>query len=441
MPKVILILPSQYEADGTTLCKEKQMYLPGLALPLLAAMVPAHWQVKIIIEIIDKVDFDEECDLVGLGAMGYSVFRAMDIAKAFKARGKIVFMGGLMAIFLPDYIMQYVDSLVVGNAEVSFPKLLDDFEKTGKIERMYDHPVDTLENLPVPRYDLLPKEKINFMMPVQATRGCPFTCTFCSTSSIHQGRYAVRPVDEVIRDIKIIRQMGYKRFTLLDDNMAGNIPYLETLLKRIIPLKMSWAGQCTINIARHKNILKLLAKSGCKLLSVGIEGINQEGLDEFNKSWMKTADTEVLLKNIRKAGIAVFASFLIGTDNDTVETIRKTSQFITKNKISIPVFNLLTPLPGTDLFKKLKQENRLLHENFSRYNGFTCVHRPARMTPETTDAMYWWIYNDTYSITSILKRNLFVSTIFTTPLINIFALYTNFHYRSYIKKGIGPLII
>jgi radical SAM superfamily enzyme YgiQ (UPF0313 family) len=441
MPKVILILPAQYEADGKTLCKEKQMYLPGLALPLLAALVPGHWQVKIIIEIIDEVDFEEDCDLVGLGAMGYSMYRALDIAREFKARGKIVFMGGLMASFLPDIILQYTDGIVVGHAEISFPKLLEDYEKTGAIQRIYNYPIEGLENLPIPRYDLLPAKKIPFSLPVQATRGCPFNCTFCSTSSIYHGKYYKRPVDDVIRDIKKIKEMGYKRFVLLDDNMAGNIPYLKELARKMVPLKMSWAGQCTINIGRHPETLKLLVKSGCKILSLGIEDIHQEGVDEFNKSWIKTSETSRLLKSIRKAGIVIFGSLLIGTDSNTKDGIRNTAKFVIKNKINIPVFNLLTPLPGTTLFKKLKQENRLIHENFSGYTGFNCVHIPKNLSPEETEAMFWWIYKEVYSIKNILKRNLFTYTIFTMPKLNFYALYTSLHYRTYIKKGIGPLII
>jgi radical SAM superfamily enzyme YgiQ (UPF0313 family) len=417
------------------------MYLPGLALPILAALIPQHWKVKIITEIIEDVDFDEECDLVGLGAMGYSVFRAVDIAKEFKKRGRIIFMGGIMASYLPESMKRYIDGVVVGAAEISFPKLLLDFESTGKIQKYYNNPLENLSGLPVPKYEYFPRKKIRLMLPVQASRGCPHICSFCSTSAFYKGNYSVRPVDEVINDINRVKKLGYRRFFLLDDNMAGNAAHIEELALKLIPLKMSWAGQCTINFAHNDRLLRLVAKSGCKILSVGMESVTQEGLNLLNKAWLKTDMTSALLKKIRAAGIIVFSSILIGTDSDTEESIRQTASFIIKNKIAIPVFNILTPLPGTELYFKLKQENRLLSEDISKYTGFKCVHEPKNISAGKTDTMFWWIYNEVYSVKNILKRNLFVRNSITKPWLCLFSLYINFHYRKYIKKGIGPLIV
>ena len=441
MPKVILIQPSQYEPNGTTLCKQKVMSLPGLALPILAALVPEQWEVKIIIELIDDIDFDEKCDLVGLGAMGYSIVRANDIAKEFKMRGKIVFLGGTMAPYITESMKKYYDSIVIGPAEKSFPELLHDFESTGRIQRIYNHPLDNLSGLPVPKYELFPIKKIRLMLPIQSSRGCPHNCSFCSTSAYYKSHHFVRPVNEVIKDIKRVRQLGYRRFFILDDNMAGNAKHIEELAMKIMPLKLTWAGQCTINIARNDKLLKLIAKSGCRILSIGVESVSQEGLNDLNKSWLKTNKTSELLNKIRKAGIAVFSSIIIGTDRDTEESIRQTARFIIKNRISIPVFNILTPLPGTELYLKLKKENRLIHEDISKYTGFQCVHIPKNITPEKANAMFWWIYKEVYSVKNILKRNLIVGTLLTQPWVSLFSIYVNFHYRKYILKGINPLML
>lgn len=191
MPKLLLIQPSQYEPDGHRLCKRKYMYLPGLALPLLAAMVPDHWEVRIINEIIEDVDLDEECDLVGIGTMGYSVKRAVVLAQEFKKRNKTVFLGGMVAPYIPIQQLKYVDSIVVGAGDISLPILLKDFEESGTIKARYDNPVSNLDQIPVPRYDLFPKGKIKFMLPVQSTRGCPNRCIFCSTSTIYNGKYQI----------------------------------------------------------------------------------------------------------------------------------------------------------------------------------------------------------------------------------------------------------
>jgi radical SAM superfamily enzyme YgiQ (UPF0313 family) len=169
MPKILFIQPTQYAPNGK-LCTQNRLYLPGLAFPLLAAMTPPQWDVEIIIEVVDKIDFDSDADIVGIGTMGHGTFRGIEIAAEFKKRGKIVVMGGYMASIVYEEAIKYVDSVVIGDAEISYPKMLHDYEKWGKVQPLYNEPVYELKNLPVPRYDLLTKKKIGSMLPVQAGR-------------------------------------------------------------------------------------------------------------------------------------------------------------------------------------------------------------------------------------------------------------------------------
>jgi len=200
MPRLLLIQPTQYDHGGK-LCKQDRIYLPGLVFPLLAAMAPDRWQIDVRIEVVDEIDFDADVDLVGIGTMGYTMFRALELAREFRRRRKPVFLGGYMASLVAEAALEHVDSVVVGDAEISFPKLLADFEATGRIARKYDHPVASLAGLPVPRYGLLTAKPIGTMLPVQAGRGCPHLCSFCSIACIYQGRYMARPLAEVMRDI------------------------------------------------------------------------------------------------------------------------------------------------------------------------------------------------------------------------------------------------
>ena len=441
MPKIILIQPSQYEPDGETLCKQKRIFLSGLALPLLAALVPENWQVKIINEIIDDVDFDEECDIVGLGSMGYSVARAFEIASEFKKRGRIIILGGLVAPFISEDMLNVIDSVVIGPGEISFPQLLKDYESTGKVNTHYYNPLNSIKQLPVPRYDLLPLEKISLMLPVQSSRGCPHKCDFCSTSGVYKGKYFTRPVDEVMDDIKAIMALGYKRFFLLDDNMGGDVKHLRELISRIKELKISWSAQCTINLAHDELLLDKLYRSGCHILSMGVESITQDSVDRLNKGWLRINRSPDLIRRFRGKGFIVFASFLIGTDSDTEESLRETVTYIIRNKIAIPILNILTPLPGTDLFNQLKAENRLLTENIFKYTGFGCVHEPKQISAERLDELFWWMYDEVYSYRNIIRRILLTTQAIRNPLASFFALYVNIHYRQYIKKRIGPLIV
>ena len=227
MPKVILIQPTQYGTNTRKPLKQSRIYLPGLALPLLASLTPKNWEVKIIIEVVDKIDFDEEADLIGIGAMGHAVFRAMDIALEFKKRGRKVFMGGYMVSILPEYVKNHCDSVVIGDGELSYPQLLSDFENTGQLKPIYNQQLDNLDNLPLPRYDLLLKKKIGYMLPVQAGRGCPHTCSYCSIACVYKGKYLTRPVEDVMRDILHIKDLGYKRFFL-------NSPPTTCLFRRTV---------------------------------------------------------------------------------------------------------------------------------------------------------------------------------------------------------------
>jgi radical SAM superfamily enzyme YgiQ (UPF0313 family) len=440
MPKVLLIQPSQYLHNGK-LVKQRKLYLPGLVFPLLAAMAPENWDVEVKLEVIEDINFDTDADIVGIGAMGHSIFRAFDLAGEFKKRGKVVFMGGYMASMVPDLALQFVDCIVIGDAEISFPKLLSDFEKTGSLQRIYDYPVEDLHNLPLPVYDLLTQKKIGDMLPVQAGRGCNHTCSFCSISCLYKGRYLARPVDEVIRDIEKIKSLGYNKFYLIDDNIVSNPAYLEELCRKILPLKMKWSSQCTMNLARNESLLKLVARSGCEILSLGLESISQEGLDKLDKKWLRVIDHEKLMAAFNKAGIMVSAEIIIGTDSDTSESLKATYDFIRKCKIPLLRIYYLTPVPSTQLYTELKESGRLIHEDYSHYNTAECVHYPENISPEKLTEMYHWLNGKIFSLSGIISRTLFNKQILRYPLRYLFAFAVNLHYRSYVKKGETPLIV
>ena len=440
MPKVLLIQCTQYSSNSKKLCKQKRIYLPGLAFPLLAAYLPGNWEIEINIEVVDEINFDTNADIVGIGAMGHAVFRAIDIAAGFRKRGKTVFMGGYMPSLIPWFVEDHCDGLIIGDADIAFPKLLVDFETYGKIKKRYEFPMKDLDHLPLPKYELLLEKKIGFMLPVQAGRGCPHQCSYCSIACMYKGRYLTRPVDEVIRDIMRIKELGFRYFYLLDDNIIGNPKFLEELCIRIRPLKMNWASQCTTNLARNPELLKLVARSGCRIMSLGIESITQEGLNKLNKHWVSTLEHEQMLKRISGAGIMPATEMMLGTDSDTPDSIRDTYDFIMKSGIPIPKFYILTPMPGSVLYEEYKRQGRLIHENYYQYTGTNCVFKPANMTPDELNKLYWWLYRKVYSLPNILKRTIFNKFFLKNPLLNLFALIVNLNYRKFIRNGDAPNI-
>ena len=439
MPKILFIQPTQYGADNK-LCKQRRIHLPGLVFPLLAAMTPDNWEVDLNIEVVDEIDFDSDADIIGIGTMGYAIYRGIEIAREFRKRGKVVVMGGYMASMVVDKALDYVDSVVVGDAERSYPQLLKDFEKDGEIRKIYDLPVETLDGLPVPRYELLLQKSIGNMLPVQAGRGCPHTCSFCCIASLYKGRYLYRPVGEVVRDIEMVRDKGFKRFYLLDDNIVSNPKYLQALCNEIEPLKMTWATQCSLHLAKKPQLLEKVRRAGGNMMSFGIESITQEGLNKLGKSWLQVNEHKKLIETLTKSGILVSAEMMLGTDSDTEESIRATYDFIQQSRIPIPRFYILTPPPGSALYDAYKSEGRLITEDLQKYDGSQCVHVPAKISPQKLTEMFWWLYGKVFSYKSILRRTVLNPAALKSPFLYLFALYVNLHYRKYIRKRVSPNI-
>ena len=445
MPRILFIQPTQYAItqndENKGLCKQNRIYIPGLVFPLLAAMTPETWQVEVKLEVIEDIDYDADVDLVGIGSMGQATFRGFEIAQEFRKRGKKVVMGGCMASIAPREILKYVDSIIIGDAEISYPMMLRDFEKTGTVKKVYDNPVENLAGLPVPKYELLTEKRIHNMLPVQAGRGCSHNCSFCAIACMYRGRYLCRPIDEVVRDIQRVKDLGFRRFLLIDDNIVSNPKYLMQLCQEIEPLRMKWATQCDINLARNTRLLEKVIRAGGHLMSFGLEGITQEGLDALNKSWVKVEDHERLIKTLSNAGMVVSSEMILGTDSDTEESIRATYTFLNKVRVPLPRFYILTPTPGTPLYHEYKKTGRLLTEEFRHYTGTKCVHQPAQLSPQKLTEMYWWLTKRVFSFKSIIRRTVLHPRLIKQPYDYLFAFFVNLHYRSYIRKGIPANII
>ena len=439
MPRMLFIQPTQYGSDGR-LCKQKRIYLPGLVFPLLAAMTPPEWEVDLKIEVVDDIDYDADVDLVGIGTMGYATLRGLEIAQKFRARGRTVVMGGYMASLMVDYVSSHVDSVVVGDAENSYPELLEDITQTGRLKPVYNNRVTSLTGLPVPRYELLLQKRIGGMLPVQAGRGCPHSCSFCSIACLYRGLYMTRPVDEVLRDIEAIRNLGVRRFYLIDDNIVSNPGYLEELCEAIEPLKMPWATQCSLELARYPRLLERVRRAGAEMMSFGVESITQEGLDRLNKKWLRVDKHEESIRRISDAGIMVSSEMMVGTDSDTEESIRATCDFVNRMRIPVPRFYILTPMPGTPLFDEFRTEGRLETEDLAEYTGARCVHRPARISSQRLTEAYWWLYDELFRWGCILRRTLFHPGVLRRPLVFLFAFVVNLHYRKYIRRRVPPNI-
>ncbi len=436
--KILFIQPTIYDEAGK-LVKKKKLYFIGLAYPLLAAMLPPDWEAEICLETIEDIPYATDASVVGIGGMGHAARRSVEIAAEFKKRGKTVIMGGPMASLAPDIAKQYFDSVMIGDAETAFLQIIKDIENN-ELKPFYKSPLTSLTT-PLPRYDLLMKKKIGDFLPVQAGRGCPNSCNFCSIYCLYRNKYLKRDIPEVVRDIKYVKSLGFKKFLLIDDNIVSDPEYMLKLCREIKKLKMSWMSQCAIQIADKPELLKAAAESGCYTLSFGLESIRQESLKQVQKDWCDPADYERVISTCINAGIDIASEMIVGIDTDTKESLLKTVDFVKKTGIIAPKFYIMTPIPGTDLYDEMLKEGRIVENDVFNFTPSKAVITHPHMTTEEITATYWQIYNKLYTVPAIVKRTVFRRQFFRHPKRSLFYLMVNLVYRSQIKRKVPPNIL
>ncbi len=398
--------------------------IPQLALHILAALTPPDVELTIVDEQISDIDLKQNYDLAGISIMTANAPRGYKLAKILKEKGTKVIFGGIHASVLPEEALNYGDAVVIGEAEGIWSKVIEDF-KRGQLERIYRPGPFDMSKSPLPRRDLnLEPVILGYKWPgFFTTRGCPYNCEFCSVSDIFGKRIRHLPIPLVIKDIE---NSGAKIFLNLDDNVVGNPRYARELFRALAPLKIEWGGQSTISIANDRELLKLCAKSGCRGLFIGVESISANSSVNLPKTLKTIQENIDAVKIIQDAGILFHPSFVFGLDGDTKSVFDLTLDFLYKTKITTATFNILTPYPGTRLYHRLKAEDRLITEDWSRYNHSTVVFRPKNMSVEELIDGYYRLKREFYSISNICRRIARLQEISYPGLVQFFyALFNN----------------
>lgn len=439
-PRILLIGPTALDYHGRPI-KQRRLHLPGLTLPMLAAVTPPHVQLRLLSETVEDIPYDEPWDLVGLTGMGSGIVRAWQIGDEFRRRGVPVVQGGIAAsLAKPEWCLEHADALVLGEAEETWPTVIADFEG-GRLQPIYRMPRrPPIDQLPEPRYDLMSAKKLGRWRPVQATRGCPFTCTYCSITAFFEQGYRKRPVDQVVRDVRAAKRHGSRFIALIDDNIGVDFDYAAELWEALIPEKIVWMSQCSLHIAEKPDMLTLAAKSGCRLLSFGIESTNPESLKAVDKEWNRPERYKEAVETIRRHGIDVSTEMIIGLDQDDSRVFADTFAFIMDNRISVPRVHILTPIPGTAQYDELEREGRLLSRDFNRYSGGQVVFKPKKIAPEELQAGYWDLYERLFTPRAIAKR-VGLNPARLGPYMRAFVVGANLHYRNHIAHRITPGIV
>ncbi|MFH1782880.1 MAG: radical SAM protein [Candidatus Omnitrophota bacterium] len=376
-------------------------------LLIIASLTPQSYKLTFVDENFDQINFDEHYDLVAITCMTQQAKRAYEIGDFFRKKNIKVIIGGVHATLLPEEAKEHADSVVIGEAENIWSDILLDFNNNS-LKTFYksDRPVD-LTKIPLPRYDLVNKENYSVVW-IQTSRGCPIDCDFCSASKIFGLQIRHRKVEQIIEEIKLVKKIWrFPQISFADDNIFMDRKYAVQLVNALIPLKIRWFAQTDVSIAEDDNLLKKLKKSGCKILFIGFETINKknvEGTDKTNFKYKRVLKYKEHIRKIQSYGIGIMGAFMVGFDNDDKTVFKKTSDFIVDNKLYAAQITILTPLPGTRLRDRLKNENRLLSKTWDNYTFLDVNFMPANMTPNELQKGLFEIYKKVYSKDSAIKR-------------------------------------
>jgi radical SAM superfamily enzyme YgiQ (UPF0313 family) len=368
---------------------------------MVAALTPPEVEVSLTDENVRAIDFQKDTDLVGITALTVTAQRAYDIADAFRARGVKVILGGIHPSFLPEEAGQHADSVVIGEAEGIWVKLLEDF-KANRLQRVYSQQErPSLLGLPAPRRDLFDNGAYFVSHTLQTTRGCPYCCAFCSVTSFFGRSYRCRSVEEVLKEIETFKERKFIAF--VDDNIVGNPRFAKELFRALVPYKMKWVAQASVTIAGDEELLRLAAASGCVDLLIGFESLSPANLAAVGKRINVVDEYENIIRKVHSHGIAIHGFFIFGLDEDNEDVFKRTVRFAQKMRLETAQFDFLTPYPGTALRESLDKAGRIITKDWSRY-GYEALFEPKLMSREVLQRGHDWAWREFYSIPSIWKR-------------------------------------
>jgi len=437
--KVLFVFPRI--EHGSTTYYEKGSWrrilfgYPIITLPYLAAITPNKHTVEIINENHEDLDFNNDADIVGITCYTMTAPRVYEIADEFRRRGKTVVLGGYHPTAMSDEALQHADSIILGMAEASWPKLLDDFEN-GKLKRIYtrDPNYNLADIPPIPR-KLIKHNPIQGA--VQSTRGCRNKCEFCAISSFWNHGISQRPIKQVVEEIK---NMPNKTFIFHDPHLTANPRYARELFKEMIKNKIrkSWVANGTTNVLGEidDEFLSLARKSGCIEWFVGFESVNQAVLNSIKKTHNKVENFKKMIKRVHDHGMTIQGGIIFGFDGDTPDTFDTTLEKVNELEIDVLEINILTPYPGTPLYQRMEQDGRILTKDWSRYNQVDVVFQPKNMTVEELKQGTRKVAKEFYRYPKIIQRGVKIFSTVKKPSALIPS-FTNYTFRKYYQRDLA----
>ncbi len=404
--------------------------MPGLTLPYLAACIGPGHDISIHNEVVEPVDFDETADLVCITSITSRAPRGYQMAAEYRRRGVPVLMGGSHVALQPEEALEHVDAVVIGESEGLWEDILSD-AASGELKRKYKlSSRPSLSGLPSPRYELVDRSKYWFpISSVQAVRGCPNNCEFCTVTRMYGGTFRYRPVKDVLADLEVSSPLVF----FVDDNILSHRDYCLELFREMKPLRKLWYAQASLDEVADEEFLSLASDAGCVALYIGIESLDPVRRSRMGKgtAGFDSKDVIELMRMLRRYKVELLASMMI-MDDDTAETVDETLEFLIRNNVAGLFLFILTPVPGSRLYERMEREDRIQSRDWSLYDGLHCVYEPLSMSKEELEAEFWRAQEKFYSTASILRRYLY------PPHITLFL--QNFVYQNSVRRRVHPMM-
>lgn len=426
--RILLLMPDGHIHKVKVGAYERSMREAPLTLTLLASLAPEHLDIAftLIDESVDRVPSGQRFDLVAISLITGTSVRGYRWAAYFRKKGMPVVIGGVHATLLPEEAARHADYVVAGPGERLWPRFLQDFA-LGCARKMYRESCadqGLIRDWPVAKRHLQRSSRYNMPYTISATRGCRHACSFCTVPSIWEG-YTTRPIASVIDEIRLCsgKYLAFNDVSLVDDT-----EYAKALFHAMIPLKKLWGGLATVKIGQDPELIELMARSGCRYLLIGFESITQNALREVKKGFNREQRYLELMRLLHSYKISVQGCFIFGFDQDNLDVFESTVEQVKELQIDIPRYAVLTPYPGTPLYRRLNDQGRILTYDWSNYDTMHVVFQPQQMSPEQLYDGFKWAYRETFKLKSIFTR---VKDPHFSSLINLVG---NLTYRRFVNR-------
>lgn len=413
MKKIVLIHPKSpdtfWKMKGAFEITRKRNTIPPLGLATVAALTPPEYEVEIIDEEIEEIDFDTECDMVGITGYTLHSQRMFEISAKFRTRGILTVAGGPFCSAHPEDCADYFDVLLCGEVEHVWSKFLVDWEKDEHRNYYRGEEGIDLSVSPIPRWDLVKLEHYSGAM-VQTSRGCPYDCEFCDVVSLFGRRNRHKPLERVMVEVKTLVELDRWEIFFGDDNFIGNKKFARDILKQLIELNKTlkkpvrFITQLTLNVAQDLELLDLFKRANFFSFFIGIESPNKESLIETNKQHNLKFDMKEAIRKIQSRGIFVIGAMIVGFDSDDLDIFSLQSTFIREAGLTIPFLGMLMAPKGTKLWDRLEKEGRLLpvSEKGDMFAATNFI--PKKMEKKELEDNYVKLLKKIYSFIAFLTR-------------------------------------